>query len=151
MSISKTLYGVLRIIPQTKERQWGAQVTSILADLIDGVDGTTVLLTNGNGILKPSIVSQTFAASATLTVSNGLHRVASTGGAITLNATTAIADGEADGVIVIIVGTSNTDTVQIPNGANTRLNGAMILGQGDIIALTWNNTDSVWEELYRNN
>jgi hypothetical protein len=65
--------------------------------------------------------------------------------AVTLNITTAIADGKAIGDILILEGTSDANTVTVPNNANTLLGAARTLGLEDTLKLLWNGTD--WLEL----
>ncbi|MCG2713046.1 MAG: right-handed parallel beta-helix repeat-containing protein [Candidatus Omnitrophica bacterium] len=82
--------------------------------------------------------------------------------AVTLNATTAIADGKAIGDMLILEGASDANTVTIPNNANVKLSGApggsaenyggtqAVLGLEDTLKLLWNGTD--WLEIgYSNN
>lgn len=150
MSITKSLFGTNRVIPQTPERNWGAQVTSILSDLIDGVDKTT-LLQAAVGLLKMASTDTALAAAATLTVTHPWHRVNGSGGAVALDGTTAIGDGFENGQLLVLTGTDAVNTVEVPDGANTDLNGKIVLGLGDAIFLIWDNARSVWQELTRNN
>ena len=50
-----------------------------------------------------------------------------------------------------IFGTDDTNTVEIPTGANTLLNGPVTLRSMDCIRLKWNATGSVWREVSRSN
>jgi hypothetical protein len=85
------------------------------------------------------------ASGATLNPVTRYVRLASTGGAITLNAGTAISSGSGAGVIMILEGTSDANSVTIPDNANTRLGGSRILGANDTLTLLWNGAD--WIEL----
>jgi hypothetical protein len=149
MTIEKSLFGTTRKIPEQGERFWGPDVTDILVDLIAGANGT---LTQIGTIVVPALPSTntTLAASATLTPTYPVHRVSGSGGAVTLDATTAIADGSVNGQKLIVRGTSATNFVTIPDGANTDLNGDMILEQYHQIELIWSTSASAWIELARN-
>jgi len=71
--------------------------------------------------------------------------------AITLDATKAISDGKAQGDILILEGTSDTNTITILNGANVKLGSiSRVLGEEDTLTLIWNGND--WMEMdYANN
>lgn len=149
MGISQDLFGTTRTVPETGDRNWGSQVTNILLDLMRAVD-TGFFLLNQNGVLRLNFQTETLAASATITPARFAHLVTGSGGPITLDATTAIADGSADGQMLILLGNNATQTVTVPNSANTRINGSAILALGDALGLFWNATDSNWWELWRN-
>jgi hypothetical protein len=69
---------------------------------------------------------------------------------VTLNATTAIVDGSMTGALLILQGTSDINTITIPDNANTRLGGSRILGDRDTLTLIFNGTE--WVEIgYANN
>lgn len=71
--------------------------------------------------------------------------------AITLDATKAISDGKAQGDLLILEGTSDTNTITILNGANVKLGSInRVLGKEDTLTLIWNGND--WVEMdYANN
>jgi len=71
--------------------------------------------------------------------------------AITLDATKAISDGKAQGDLLILEGTSDTNTITILNGANVKLGSIKrVLGKEDTLTLIWNGND--WVEMdYANN
>lgn len=98
------------------------------------------------------ILAQTVATpnnNVTLTPASGYVKFANTS-AVTLNATTAIANGIAVGATLILEGGSDVNTVTIPNNANTRLSAARTLGIRDTLTLLWNGLN--WLELsYSNN
>ena len=150
MGISQALFGVNYTVPETPDRNWGAQVTAYNLAIMQALN-TGYFSLNSNGVLVLNSTVLALAASATITPARQAHYVASTGGAVTLDATTAIADGSIDGQTLFLFGNSNTNTVEVPNSANTRLNGSVILTLGDCLALQWNDTDSNWWEISRNN
>ena len=150
MGISQDLFGTTRTVPETGDRNWGSQVTGILLDLMRAAD-TGFFLLNQNGVLRLNFQTETLAASATITPARFAHLIDGSGGPVTLDGTTAIADGSVDGQVLILLGNDAANTVEVPNSANTRLNGGVTLALGDAIGLFWNATDSNWWELFRNN
>ena len=150
MSISKTLYGSTRVIPETGESDWGGEVTGILDDLIDGAEGTTFLI---SGVPVPYVnyALTTLADGATLTATRPMHGVSGTSAPVVLSVATAITSGGHDGQELRLVGKSNTNTVTIRNGANTIMNGDWIGGLGDMISFVWDVGESDWIEQWRNN
>ena len=115
------------------------------------MDGISLLLDSGVVLLKLEPTDTTLADGATLTVTHPVHRVQGDGGAATLDGTTAIADGTTDGQKLILFGVSDVNTVTIEDAANTKLNGQVILTDGDCIELYWDSTNSIWREKGRNN
>ena len=151
-SITKTLLGAMRIVPETGETGWGSEVTQILVDLIDSNNVLVVKLSGGQIVPAfPVATPAALAAGATLTPVAYTHRIESTGGAVILSTSTPIAAGQFDGQQIELVGLSDTDTVEIQASGNVLQNGAIILGAGDTIGYWWDNTDSLWKEKYRNN
>jgi hypothetical protein len=69
---------------------------------------------------------------------------------VTLNATTAISDAPVAGALLILQGSSDINTITVPDNANTRLGGSRILGDRDTLTLIFNGTE--WVEIsYANN
>lgn len=153
MSISVTLFGSSRQIPETDEVDWGAETTSLLVDDTKGTEATVTRLDSETKYAAAlgDTVSETFAANATLSAKGGRHRVSSTGGAIVMDTTTAIADGTKDGQELVLEGISDTLTIEIRDAANTKLNGLWVSSDGATIHLAWNSTRSAWVELSRSN
>jgi len=102
---------------------------------------------------------QTYANDATITIDNTLVRIAGSGGAVTLDTAPIIEDGVSDGQIVILQGTSDTNTVTItdscsaiaPINCNIELAGSVsfTFGKGDTMKLVWDAGDSTWYEVSR--
>jgi hypothetical protein len=108
-------------------------------------------------VVTPSSTLQTLSAGNAIAANAAKVRVAGSGGAVTLTSTPTVADGS-DGQILIIQGTSDTNTVTVQDegtlmNSNLELGAATrTLGKGDILVLTFDSTDSVWYELcYANN
>ena len=67
-------------------------------------------------------------------------------GPISLNSTTAIADGRAAGQILVLLGSDDIKTLTVPNDANTMLTAPYItLDAGDVLTLIWDG--DTWREL----
>jgi len=136
MAQTVSLNGVDYSIPDPNEKSWGAEVTAYLVAVAAVVSGYTV---------------DTVAATAALQLDptkNILHLNAAS--AVTLHATTAILDGANNGQVLILFGTSDTNTVTVPTAANTALNGNAILKDGDSLSMIWDSVDSLWRENARN-
>jgi hypothetical protein len=95
--------------------------------------------------------TQTLSDDGTIQPNATVVRVAGNGGAAVLDADPAIANGSEDGQILYVIGTHDTNTVQIADGVNTQLSGgsAFTAGQGDTISFIWDNLTNVWLELSR--
>ena len=104
----------------------------------------------GTTAFTPS-ADQARLSDSTITVGSTIVRVAGSGGAVILDTDPAIADGATDGQMLILQGTSDTNTVQIADAVNTALagGGAFVLGKGDTLTLIWDSGDSLWYETAR--
>lgn len=151
MSIAKTLLGVSRDIPETGETGWGAAMTLTSTELIDIANALVQRLAGGNLVMALTGTAQTPADTAMLTPDGTVVEVAGSGGAVTLDTTTPIANGEFDLQLLILAGTNDTNTVTIQEGSTTViLNGDVTLTDGDVIALLWIGAVTEWFELFRN-
>lgn len=151
MSISKTLLGATRLVPETGETGWGSEVTQILVDLIDIAGVSAEKLAGGNIVIVLPPTTATPAAAGTITPTSNYMRVSGSGGAVTLDTTTPIAAGEFDGQLLELEGTSNTNTVTLRDSGNADINGDITLSDGTTIGLRWNDSASEWRERFRNN
>jgi hypothetical protein len=95
----------------------------------------------GFPIVSPGTVSP--AAGSTLVPTTGFMKLTAAS-PVTLNATTAISSGTVPGMTLILEGTSDANTVTIPDNANTRLSSAHVLGANDTLTLLWDG--SAWVE-----
>lgn len=151
MSTSKTLHDDTIQIPITDETDWGAEVSAYQATYAEDLDEICYQDSDGNVFTRRSPTTTTFAAAATLTPSSSYHRIQGTSAAVTLNGTTAITDGEKDGQLLTLKGTSDANAVTINDGANTDMNGNVTLEEGDVIEFVWDSTSSEWTERSRTN
>jgi hypothetical protein len=80
-------------------------------------------------------------------------RVSGDGGAVDLSSSPQINNGQFDGQQLFIVGGSDSNTVKLDHGDGLALVGgaAMTLGEGDCLALRWDNSASLWREMHRAN
>lgn len=135
MATTVTLNGTTYSVPASGDEGWGDSLSNYLVEL-----------SSGRATLPPT--SSTVTAGATLSPSVA-HHTLSAASAVTLNTTTSISDGSVSGQMLVLQGTSDTNTITIQDGSNVELNGDIVLGDGDIIGLMFNGT--VWRELYRSN
>ena len=100
----------------------------------------------------PESVDQSRLNDSAVTVERVLTRVAGTT-AVVLDTDPAITDGVRDGQLLIIEGTSDSNTIQIADDKNVQLAGgsAVTLGKGDMLFLIWDADDGDWYELGRAN
>ena len=92
-----------------------------------------------------------------ITLSNGAilstsksNVLVSSSSAITLNSSTPVANGAVIGQVLILAGTSDTNTVTLPNSGNLQIGSSIALGQNDCLMLLWNG--SKWIKIsYSNN
>jgi hypothetical protein len=85
-----------------------------------------------------------------ITVTKTLMRVVGSGGAVT---SIGVNDGSYDGQFLYIQGTDNTNTVTITDGLNVELDGGVnvVLGQGDMLGLAWDDGDNTWYMITKSN
>jgi hypothetical protein len=119
-----------------------------------GVDGSGGGGGAGSGIMS---VSGTFAAPNLVTTSvsapaNERQKVyiQGNGGSQTLTASPRIGAGTTDGQELLLCGTSNTNTVIIPDGQGVAQNGSVTLSAHSQILYSWNSGSSLWVEVSRN-
>lgn len=151
MSANVIYNGTTYSIPDPGDEGWGASLTAFLTDVANSRPAATTM-PSAIDVNKMSLVptSSTVTADSTLTAVTSHHKLTAAS-ALTLNATTSITDGTTDGQFLVLQGTSDTNTVTIQDASNVELNGDIVLGSGDLIALLYNSTAGVWRELYRSN
>lgn len=150
MGFTQTFFGSDRLVPQTKDRNWGPAVTGILKDAMTYLEDLG-FLASSRAMVAFSGTDSSLAADATLSPATPVHLVQGSGGPITLSVTTAISAGAKDGQILALIGAHASNFVTVPDGAGTDLQGSITLELGHAILLRWNATRSLWEEITRNN
>jgi hypothetical protein len=151
MSLTRDLFESTRTIPQEGET-YGDDLSDTLDSLIQGVDGAAMVLSGSSKVaLKANTETGTtsLAAGGTLTATASRMRIQGTSSAVTLSASTAIADGDSEGQLLILQGGHATNTVTILGDANTSLNGDCVLEQYNCLGLVWDVAASLWIELFR--
>lgn len=113
-------------------------------------------LTASAGVFTPSGAVQTLAAGNAVSPNAGKVRVAGSGGAVIITATPSITNPGVDGQRLLIMGTSDANTVELQDistlgGSNLNLagNANVVLGAGDILDLIWDSTVPGWFEVSR--
>jgi hypothetical protein len=113
------------------------------------VDGTSSL----NKVVLVPTATQTIAAGSGVTsVPSTLIRIVSSGGAVTVTADPPITTtGVSDGQELVLMGTSNTDTVKFTNGSSLSLSQGVsfTMGAGARLRLIYSAADAAWMELSR--
>lgn len=84
-------------------------------------------------------------------VGNEIIFIAGSGGAVDVTADPQIEAGDNDGDRLMLIGTSDTNTVTLEDGTGLALKGSIVLGADDILELVWSADDSLWYETNRNN
>lgn len=107
-------------------------------------------------VFTPSTAIQSLLAANTISPNAALVRVAGNGGAVVLVSTPTITNPAADGQRMVIMGTSDANTVELQDkstlgGSNLNLagNANVVLGEGDVIDLIWQSTLAGWYEVSR--
>lgn len=146
--ILKTLLTIQYKVPTSGQPGgWGSAVSSLILHIIDLLNSW--FISTNKVRHKYPVATATLASGATLSPGSvsSIARVSGSGGPVTLNATTAIADGEEDGQLLILVGTHATNTVTVNDAANTDLGANRTLALGSVLALLYNDSRSLWEEM----
>jgi hypothetical protein len=102
--------------------------------------------------LTPSAL-QTLGAGNAVTANAVKVRVVGNGAPVTIGATPSVTAGAADGQLLLIMGTHNTNTVTLQResalpGSTLALGAATrVLGANDMLLLCWDSTVSLWAEI----
>ena len=83
--------------------------------------------------------SSTLSSGGTLSV-NKSNILVSSGSAITLSSSNPVTNGTVVGQVLIITGTSDTNTITFPNSGNLQIGTAATLGLNDCLTLLWSGT-----------
>jgi len=105
--------------------------------------GTNVAV---RGLVQDVTFTTNCAPSMTIGAPQSLRIRLTSSSAVTLNATTSIADGYYDGQELALVGTSDINTIELPDNSNVQLNGGTSkrLGRGDVLRLVWDAALGDW-------
>ena len=103
---------------------------------------------SGTNASPTAIVAGTGITSLNAAMIQG-YIIEGSGGAVNITANPQIEAGATVGQILIIQGTSNTNTVTFEDGDGLSLNGTFVANALSAIVLQWNGTH--WRELCRNN
>ncbi|MCE2929078.1 MAG: hypothetical protein LW817_05565 [Candidatus Caenarcaniphilales bacterium] len=106
---------------------------------------------NGSVAWTPSAI-QSLSTGSTIAVTNSIINIAGNAGAVDLSSNPQIADGT-HGQVIIIKGTSNTNTVTLDDGTGFSLNNGLnvVLGNRDTLTLMYDAGDDLWIEISRSN
>lgn len=118
---------------------WTSAAPSATSPSLNGGSGSAQAVTAGGGVVLSSITYENFAW------------VAGSGGAVTVTKTPSITVGTADGQILRVIGTSNTNTVTLQDQASLAssglsLNGNWVGAKDSVLMLHWDATQSLWVE-----
>lgn len=121
---------------------WTSAAISTAAPSLNGTSASPQSVTAGGGISLSSISY------------NNIVWVVGNGGAVTVTATPSITAGTANGQRLLVIGTSNTNTVRLDDEATTagstlQLNGAWVGGLYSVLELMWDHTGGFWVEVAR--
>lgn len=148
MSISKSLFGSTVNVPTRGEKGWATEVTNIITQLVDFANGVGSVV-SGVSFLNMSTTTKTATAASTINPTHNVM-VVSAAGPVTLSTTIPIASWIVSYAnYIILIGTSDTNTITIEDGGTVLLNGNCTLGLGKSIILVWDAT-SKWVEVSRN-
>ena len=96
---------------------------------------------------SPNAITAAGGIAFTGTNYSNMSFIAGSGGAVTVTATPQIAAAGSVGQMLILLGTSATNTVTLADGNGLGLNGAWVGGNNSSLTLIWNG--SVWYEVSR--
>ena len=117
-------------------------------------DVTGTLKESGRVLYVPSTSIYSISAGEGITSAmlvNKIIRVLGNGGAVDVSASPPIAAGQ-DGQVIVLKGTSETNTVKFNSVASLQLSGgySFILGNNDTLMLCYDSAAALWFELNRN-
>lgn len=147
MAVSVTYRGTVYTYPETDEEDWGDEATAAVVALLQAGEETEFTSAASEILSKDPVGADlTIADGTTLEWVRNVHAIQSDGGAVTVDATTGIAAGEVDQQKLLLMGLSDTDTVEIAAAGNCDPNGAWVSRLGHWIEFRWDATNSIWRE-----
>lgn len=143
-----TTDGVTYSLPENGETNWN-DVVPLLVHLANALlQGTPI--TTPQLVFDPAIV--TFTDGQTFTPGpRTAFLVSGLSGPVTLNASIPISAGTRNGAVLRLTGTSDTDTVTIPDSGSLQINGPCTLFAEEYIEMMWFTAFNKWIECSRNN
>lgn len=125
--------------------EWATMVANVLTTTLF-MDGTQFGV-DGEMVYPPSGDTSIVAGTGIVSIINTIVRVAGSGGAVDITANPQIEAG-ADGQILIVQGTNDTNTVTLDDGTGLALCGgvSMVLAKNDNISLMYDLGESEWLE-----
>jgi hypothetical protein len=120
--------------------------------MVDGNIYTTDAVISGKTVLTPPAVFSVTAGTGINSVSSTFLRIAGNGGAVNITADPQIVAGTA-GQRLVLMGTSNANTVRFDDGTGLSLAGAVFftMGNTDILELIYDAGSATWVEIGRSN
>ena len=137
----------------TASTQPDAGTPTLANDLVtkDYVDSVAGGITVENSFASPYAVS----AGTPIPFVAGTKRIKKyiqgSGGAVTVTASPRIQAGTIEGQELILVGSSDTNTVSLDTGNGTVKNGLDVMVANSVTVYNWDNGQAVWIEVSRNN
>jgi hypothetical protein len=127
---------------QTQNTTAGHKIISVLDSAGNEVSSVSSAGSAGQIVAADGGSVQTIPnGTTTLTVAPGISLIRVVGtGATTLGGTPIITAGTAIGQMIILMGTSDTNTVTVPDSGNCNLSAAAVLGNQDTLTLIWDGT-----------
>lgn len=104
----------------------------------------------GGSFASPNSITAGGGITPSSTSSLEIQYVEGSGGAVDITANPQIGDGSVDGHRLTLIGTSDTNTLKLDNGDGLALNGSCTLGESGMIELIWDDGQSLWREVSRN-
>jgi len=147
MYLSHDCFDVLDRIPTQRPRFGAPRDNSNTVTVPPGSTPEVFTVSAGTGVY------QLIQSNEYVTRRDGRHKsifmkIVSDGGPIVITAIDAIVNGEFEGDLLTLKGTSNTDTVTIPTGMNVALKDShpMTLSDGDSISFVFTPSNAAWGE-----
>jgi len=150
-------------VPLQSKFSEGGVITPPWVDWLNKVFIATKNLSTSGGT-SPAVIAPTIVGSYAFPISivaatgigvgadsvNEIRYVVGDGGAVDITANPKVEVGSTDGQLLRLIGTSDTNTVKLDNGTGLLLNGSCTLGDRGCLTLLWDNGQSVWMEISRN-
>ena len=135
------------------ERQLGDLTLRQALHSHTGYDGSSLISINGVGVVAGNLylqkVSQTAVTTGFVLRPTSSYQILTASLPVTSSPTTSIDDGSIPGQMLVVQGTSDTNTITMRDNVNTKMAGDVTLGANDSIIYIWDGVD--WTEIARSN